>query len=77
MSEWIPVSKKSPDNDTRALITYEFKNDNHTVERCICCATYYEIASGWWDDNGVFIPYNDVLAWMPLPEPWEEGTQHD
>lgn len=59
--QWIPVTKRLPENGTRALVTFE--------DGFVAATDYY--GNGWdlWADSG------DVIAWMPLPEPYrEEGT---
>jgi len=78
---WIPVSERLPENETRVLTTIKIPN---RIAR---------VRSGWYDsgfihnDNGGFF-HNDngdvwkatdmeVIAWMPLPEPYQEETESE
>lgn len=56
--QWIPVTERLPKNETRALVTFE--------DGFVAATEYYD--NGWdlWADSG------DVVAWMPLPEPYRE-----
>lgn len=58
--KWIPASKKLPDKDGDYLVTFKLLF-TRPVEVCT-------FSNGYWDKDG----YEDVLAWMPLPEPWRE-----
>ena len=61
--QWIPVSERLPDEDASVLASIK----NHS----------FEVAVGeidgevFWIVDG-FIPLDDVIAWMPLPEPFKE-----
>ena len=61
--EWIPVTKKIPERDEEVLAW------------CKCtCFEYIKILwidelSGLWSDGDNF--HDEVLAWMPLPEPYQ------
>lgn len=59
--QWTPAS--NPPADRESVIVYV---PDHGVEACYCC---YE--DGKWYVHGVKFDY--VTAWMPLPEPPEEG----
>ena len=57
--EWIPCSERLPSEETSVLVTFgygEIGIDLHTVG---------------WANNG-WVWYDDVIAWMPLPKPYEE-----
>ena len=74
-SEWIPCTEKLPDNGEKVLVFLKprtAENINH-----------YDI--GIYDDTGgwalpssaghfslMWEPQVDVIAWQPLPEPYEE-----
>lgn len=61
--QWIPVSERLPDEDASVLASIK----NHS----------FEVAVGeidgevFWIVDG-FIPLDDVIAWMPIPEPFKE-----
>lgn len=68
---WIPVSEKLPENKTYVLTTIKVPNRiAHT-------------RSGWYEggffhnDNGDVWRATDmeVIAWMPLPEPYKEESE--
>lgn len=80
--EWIPCSERTPKNE-RSLNT----NGIYIVTRRISdgfeCqnitdACYFDGSNTWHDDTRVNHERKylaDVLAWMPLPEPYKEGEQ--
>lgn len=60
---WIPVEERLPK-----------ENDGHVL---ICCedgkvntGTYSEFSNNWYIGEMCGIGGSDVLAWMPLPEPY-------
>ena len=63
-NKWIPVSKELPEEGIRVLLCYELG----------------EMACGWnedgnlrsWDD---YICFGDPIAWMYLPEQYEEEEE--
>lgn len=82
MSDWIPISKKLPEINQKVLVTSYGRvcyammtsadgNSGHPVfrlqdslnERVVCETTAHN-------------PYTEgrIIAWMPLPEPYEKGT---
>ena len=72
MMEWIPVSERLPKIGEVVLVTWEWG-----------CKKYITIAYmvtirgvTYWDSKlqHEFEPLN-VLAWMPLPEPWRDNEQ--
>ena len=67
-SHWIPCSERYPEQDERVLVTigdYDF-----FVWDCMsnCGEDYF-----WEDEHGFYHNKYEVLAWMPLPEPYREG----
>ena len=61
-TRWIPVSERPPEKDGDYLVTLDFEWGR-------------EIEMGWlidgeWNPNG-----HAVVAWMPLPEPWEGESE--
>ena len=64
-NRWIPVSERLPDYNEEVLITdgkYVTIDTRHFLENTEDGEAYT------WDING----WDDVVAWMPLPEPYKE-----
>lgn len=71
--EWIPVSERLPEN-SGVYIVSKWVSDG--VESAILTdANYYDGCGTWYNDNrinwGRDLVTNDILAWMPLPEPYK------
>lgn len=72
--EWIPYSQKLPKEDEYVLICFE----DDPKEKWYC-----RMAVGWledgfwqcWDDRAS--TRMDVVAWMPLPEPFKGGEDRE
>ena len=68
--QWIPCSQKLPGEDKHVLICLEDEPEEEY---------YCRMAVGWledgywncWDDRAD--PRMNVIAWMPLPEPFKGG----
>lgn len=61
-SQWISVLDRLPDKSGHYLVTV---NDNKEI-----FVTSDDFFLGYlWDDFG-----DDVIAWMPLPEPYKKGV---
>lgn len=59
-TSWIPVSERLPEEDGMYLIS--------TCMNCIDTCLFYKD-----DDEYLWVDYEDsVIAWMPLPEPYNE-----
>lgn len=69
--KWIPVSEGLPKGNIPCLITIL---NSDIIKPCNeiypIISIYDEYTETWIDDNSEDIPY-DVIAWMPLPEPFE------
>ena len=66
MSKWIDVNDRVPERRQLVLIQKKYRINN----------IYY--ALGWYQDNDWYINFekiedNEVVAWMPLPEPYKRG----
>lgn len=79
--EWIPVTERLPEDDTRVLICYRDKDDG-SVD---CDITTHGIvhfggrpvATGrkeWRQPFAYFHQHYEVVAWCPLPAPYREDT---
>ena len=74
IGHWIPVIERLPKDEDYVLVCYAdgsirtayyyIDTESYPPEFKDCCET------GWYDYNENFI-YQDVLAWMPLPELYE------
>jgi hypothetical protein len=64
-TRWIPCSERLPEEDGDYLVTTKWKGSysgNVYIETHVA---YYRKKSKEWD-------YVDIIAWMPLPEPYKE-----
>ena len=73
LNGWIPCSERLPDACGKYLVTMKWHttkwNGDIEDEHITIKTAWY----GEWDDIGWgWSEIFDVLAWMPLPEPYEE-----
>ena len=64
--QWISTSERLPENDNDVLVT----------DGTDCAVAYWRTDAQAWDDylHGWCDLYGlEVVAWMPLPEPWKGG----
>ena len=61
---WIPCSERLPEIGEGVLGC----SKGGTVD--VVWRTMFSNPPGAWDTNGL-IPIEELLAWMPLPEPWK------
>ena len=64
--QWIPVSERLPRDGSWNIFT---DGKNISVER------YKADAIDHFFPNGRWFEFEDVIAWMPLPKPFEGGTE--
>ena len=62
MSNWIDVNDRLPENDREVLI--------YSLWQTIDIGWYY---NGEWSCENYNCEDGDVVAWMPLPEPYKKG----
>lgn len=82
VSRWIPVSERLPEEDGDYLLWGKVTDAD---EECYCFIGEYDSCAeqfGIWQEHfdgttlgclgSDFYEYEQVLAWMPLPEPYKE-----
>ena len=72
--QWIPCSEKLPNTNGIYIVTRRISDGFEC--RNITDACYFDGSNTWHDDTRVNHERKylaDVLAWMPLPTPWEGG----
>lgn len=75
---WIPVTERLPETSDPVLVTYIFHGDRlftgAKIIREVATANYYNEAR-FPHDCEFYYELVDVIAWMPLPEPYKVGEQ--
>lgn len=84
MSEWIPVSERLPKEDGKYLTTVKGIGSYYNEIRSFAISLYkidkYDFSdkkgSGWYFYHYEYgyIEETNVIAWMPLPEPYVPDT---
>lgn len=71
---WIPCSERLPEEDGQYLCYIVNEHDN-TLQYIMCCGFVRRKPSlflpgySWYPDDET--ASDNVVAWMPLPEPWK------
>lgn len=68
--QWIPVSKKLPNKNDYVIVT----------TKCgVVIEAQFEVWNSgekeWWIDNDNSLEFDDVVAWMPMPKPYERKEE--
>lgn len=73
---WIPVTERLPNSNGCYLVWRPHFFGGEIGMPSIC---YFDGQNTWHDSYGVdferVLSSDDVAAWMPLPEPYEEGAE--
>ena len=71
-SDWIPVSEKLPEPLTAVLLTVRYKSTGHWTYQM---GYWEDTLEKWekWIEIGTLDDEFEILAWMELPERYEEG----
>ena len=72
---WIPVTERLPETSDAVLTTYIVNGDRS--RRYVEESSYYENDESWsspWDEYRIAGTRIEVIAWMPLPEPYKGVT---
>ena len=80
---WIPCSERLPEEDTEVLISYRYKEGEGDTDHVNIDITSYgttcfggreiHTLKEWRQPFDYFHANYEVIAWMPLPEPYKEG----
>jgi hypothetical protein len=73
---WIPCSERLPETTDAVLTTYIVNGDRS--RRYVEESSYYGDDESWsspWDEYRIAGTRIEVIAWMPLPEPYKGVTE--
>ena len=75
--KWIPISEKFPEPNKDVLLTMCVNSTLKGINKNfigVRCGYYYELHDCWIVKD-VRFSNDNIIAWMPLPEPYE--TERD
>lgn len=72
---WIPCSERLPEDDTLMLVNYV----DHRPDAMDIWIGWHEMENVWYIDGEAHSREygNEVVAWMPLPEPYKVERKDD
>jgi hypothetical protein len=74
VGRWIPVSERLPEEAFGCLVTVE-EDDIYGEPHRVMYPDFVGYDGETWNDaDGEVIPF-DVIAWMPLPEPYKAESE--
>ena len=74
-TKWIPCSERLPETSDAVLTTYIVNGDRS--RKYVEESSYYGNDESWsspWDEYRIAGTRIEVIAWMPLPEPYKGVT---
>lgn len=83
---WIPVTERMPEEDVAVLVSYRYKEgEGDTSHSNIAITSYGQMYFGghkvgiqhWRAPFKYFHSNYEVVAWMPLPEPYRKEERDD
>ncbi len=85
VGKWIPTSESLPEEDVVVLITYRYREgEGDTSHAYIDITTYGQMYFGgnkvgnkkhWREPFEYFTSNYEVVAWMPLPQPYNAESE--
>ena len=76
--KWIPCSERLPEPNRHDALNVDVYYLAQTEFGDMIVASYNESHEGtkWWEQMYSYRIFDDeIVAWMPLPEPWKGGTE--
>lgn len=73
-NRWIPVSERLPQTCTMYIVTRKIYDCPDTAPIIMSDESWFDGQNTWHNDNRINHDreyLSDVIAWMPLPEPYE------
>ena len=72
-NQWIPCSERLPEDEQVVLV--QDTEGSMWIWKYFSENLKYRSPYQWEDENGEWQVIDEVVAWMPLPEPWKGEEQ--